>query len=94
MNWMTFDIHRNGHFDCETKNFAAGTNCIYKCSAGWIPGKEAVMTCNEKMNRNDEVVAYNWDKDEDRFICVKSIRYVNTFITFFWINKAWLRLHY
>ena len=72
---MKFSLDINGRFACQTKNFASGTTCLYKCRAGWIPGNAKTLTCNEKKNKNDEIISYEWDKRKEDFDCVKSIRY-------------------
>ena len=74
---MKFSIQTNGHFICQTKNFAAGSECHYRCRAGWVPGNAITMTCNAKKDENDKIISYNWDKDKNSFDCVKSIRYTN-----------------
>ena len=74
MDWMMFDVQRNGHFVCQSKNFEEGKECLYKCRAGWIPGKSKVMSCKAKRNENAEIISYQWDRDENSFDCVKSIR--------------------
>ena len=74
MEWMKFDVQRNGYFQCQSKTFEEGSECLYKCRAGWIPGKSKVMTCLAKKNKNDETISYHWDRNENSFDCVKSIR--------------------
>ena len=74
MKWIKFDVQRNGYFECQSKNFEAGKECLYKCRAGWIPGKSKVMKCLAKKNKMNEIISYEWDRDEDSFDCVKSIR--------------------
>ena len=74
MKWMKFDVQRNGYFECQSKNFEAGKECLYKCRAGWIPGKSKVMKCLAKKNKKNDKISYEWDRDEDSFDCVKSIR--------------------
>ena len=74
---MKFSIQTNGYFICQEKNFAADSECHYRCRAGWVAGNAITMTCNAKTNANDEIIAYNWDKDKSSFDCVKSIRYIN-----------------
>ena len=72
---MRLSITINGHFICQTKNFAAESECHYRCREGWVPGNAITMICRENKNENGQMAGYEWDKGETSFSCVKSIRY-------------------
>ena len=65
-----------GHFQCDSRNFAAESTCNFKCPLGTLPGNSRQMICKATLDASTNITSYNWNKDASKFECVPTIRYV------------------
>ena len=71
-------VARHGAFQCETKNFAAGSLCSFVCSGARVPEKATSSTCMEITNSTGAVIGYEWEPKvkrgaDSKFSCVKTM---------------------
>ena len=68
----------HGAFQCQKRNFNAGSLCTFVCSGSRVPEKASSTTCMEVTNSTGAVVGYEWEPKvnrgpESKFTCVNTM---------------------